>query len=132
MTHILESYILQRWRLDARHKNVAIEYGIRHFLNQGTRGTARLWIMRTKFNAILEMVSDSDIHLSKLDAVLERFVIETSNDFKFRTLNDQSSQSETNVGSIESFVILRDGKKLTIRDPIGPMLPRGGLKVHPG
>ena len=60
----------------------------------------------TKFNAILEMVSDSDIYLSKLDAVLERFAVETSNEFKFRTVNDQSSQSEINVGSSGSVVIL--------------------------
>ena len=53
---------------DAHYKNVAIENGIRPFPNQGTRGTARLWILRSKFNAILEMVADSDIHLPKLDA----------------------------------------------------------------
>jgi len=36
VTHIPESYILQRWRLDACYKNVAIENGIRPFPNQGT------------------------------------------------------------------------------------------------
>jgi len=56
--------------LDARYKNVAIENGIKPFSNQGTRGTARLWTLRSKFNAILEIVSDSDIHISKLDVVL--------------------------------------------------------------
>ena len=57
--------------------------------------------LRTKFNTILKMVSDSDIHLSKLDAVLERFIAETSNEFKSRTINDQSSQSETNVVPVD-------------------------------
>ena len=46
------------------------------------------------------MVSDSDIHLFKLDGVLEEFVIETSNNFKSKTLNDKSSQAETYVGLV--------------------------------
>ena len=62
------------------------------------------------------MISDLDIHLSKLDAVLERFATETSNDFKYKTLNDQSLQFETNVGSSGSVLVLRDGEELTIRD----------------
>ena len=55
------------------------------------------------------MVSDSDIHLLKLDATLERFAAETSNECKSRAVNDQSSQSETNIGSSRSVVVLRDG-----------------------
>jgi len=74
------------------------------------------------------MVFDSDIHLSKLDAVLERFVAETSNEFIFRTVNDQSSQSEINVGSSGSVVILRDGEELTIRNLTGPVLIKGRPK----
>ena len=45
------------------------------------------------------MVSDSDSHLFKLDGVLKGFARETSNDFKSKTLNTQSSQTETNNGS---------------------------------
>ena len=82
--------ILQRWRFDARHKNVTIENGIRPFPSQGTRGTTRLWTLRFKFNTILEMVADSDLHLSKLDVVLERFAEETSNEHKDREVNFQS------------------------------------------
>ena len=102
----------------ARYKNIAIENGIRPFSIQGTRGTARLWTLCSKFNAILEMVADSDLHLSKLDAVLKRFADETSNEYKVRSVNYQSSQSKTNIGSSESVVVLRGGEKLTIRDPI--------------
>ena len=40
------------------------------------------------------MVSDLDIHLSKLNAGLERFAAETSNECKSSTVNDQPSQSE--------------------------------------
>ena len=64
------------------------------------------------------MVTDSDIHLSKLDSVLERFAIETSNDFKFKTLNDQSSQTETNIASKASVVILKDGEEIAIHGPL--------------
>ena len=103
--------------MDVRYKNIVIENGFRHFPNQGTRGTARLWTLRSKFNTILEMVSDSDIHLSKLDAVLKRFVAETSNNENFRIVNDQSSQFETNIRSSGTLVLYQ---------------PRGGLKVHPG
>ena len=110
VTHISESFILQRWRLDARYKNVAIENGIRPFPNQGTRGMARLWTLHSKFNAIPEMVADSDIHLSKLDAVLERFAAETSNKYKSRSVYSQLSQSKTNIGSSVSVVILRYGE----------------------
>ena len=125
VTHIPESYILQRWRLDARYKNVAIENGIRPFPSQCTPGTARLWTLRSKFNAILEMVADSDIHLSKLDAVLERFAEETTSEYKAMSVNYQSSQSKTTIGSSGSVVILRDGEELNIRDPIGPVPTKG-------
>ena len=132
VTHIQESYILQRRRLDARYKNVAIEHEIKPFPNQSTQGTAILWTLRIKFNAILEMVSDSDIYLSKLDAILERFAAETSNDFKSRTLNDQLTKSETNVGSSGSVVELRDGEEINIHNPIGHVATKGSLKVDPG
>ena len=71
------------------------------------------------------MVADSDIHLSKLDAVLERFAEETSNEYKAWSVNYQSSQSKTNIGSSGSVVILRDGEELTICDPIGPVPTKG-------
>ena len=80
VTYISESYILYRWRLDARYKIVGIEHGMKSCPNQGMRGTTRSWILQFNFNAILEMISDLDIHLSKLDGVLEGFAIETSND----------------------------------------------------
>ena len=120
-----KTYILQRWRLDTRYQNVAIENSIRPFPIQGTRGTARLWTLRSKFNAILEMVADSDLHLSKLDAVLERFAEETSNEYKIRSVNYQSSQSKTSIGSSGSVVILRDSEELNIRDPIGHVPTKG-------
>ena len=71
------------------------------------------------------MVSDSDIHLSKLDDVLEEYAIETSNDFKSKTFNYQSSQTETNVSSYSLVVTLRDGKELTIRDPLALVATKG-------
>ena len=37
--------------------------------------------MDIAFNAILEMVTDSDIHLLKLDAVLKRFAAKTNNEY---------------------------------------------------
>ena len=122
--------------MDACYKNVAIENGIRPFSIQGTRGTARLWILRSKFNAILEMVVASDIHLSKLDAVLDRFAEETSNEYKATSVNYQISQFKTNIGSSGSVVVLRDGEELNIRDPIGPVptkgRPRGASKLKSG
>ena len=70
-------------------------------------------------------MSDSDINFSKLDAVLERFTIEISNECKFRAVNDQSSQAETNIGSSGPVVILRDGEELTIRNPTCPVPTKG-------
>ena len=55
---------------------------------QDMRETVRLWTLRSKFYAIREIVSDSDIYLSKLDGALEGFAIETSNDFKSKIFND--------------------------------------------
>jgi len=78
------------------------------------------------------MISDSDIHLSKLDGVLERFAIETNNDFKFKTENDQSSQSETNFGSSALVVVLRDGEEITVHYPPGSVAAKGGPKVRLG
>ena len=90
--------------------------------------TARLWTLDSKFNAILEMVADSDIHLSKLDIVLERFADEISNEYIVRSVNYQSSQFKTNIGSSGSVVVLRDGEELTIRDPTGPVPTKGRPK----
>ena len=59
---------------------------------------------------------------------MEGFAVETSNEYKFRTVNDQSSQFEINVSSSESVAILRDGKELTIRDPTGPIPTKGRPK----
>ena len=125
ITHIPESYILQTWRLNARYKNVAIENGIRPFPNQGTRGAARLWTLCSKFNAIVEIVADSDIHISKLDAFLKRFATEISNEYKSRSVYSQTSQFETNIGSSRSVVVLRYGEELTIRDPTDPVPTKG-------
>ena len=77
------------------------------------------------------MVADSDIHLSKLDAILESFAAETSNEYKSKSVNYKSSQLETNIGSSGSVVVLRYGEELNIRDPISPVPTKGGLEVHP-
>jgi len=74
------------------------------------------------------MVFNSDIHIFKLDSVLEGFAIETSNDFKSKIFNDQWSQIETNVGSSSSAVVLRDSEELTIRNPLGPVATKGRPK----
>ena len=73
------------------------------------------------------MVSDLDNYFSKLDAVLERFAAETIMTSNPRHY-DQSSQSETNVDSSGSVVILRNGEKLIIRDLIGPVATNGRSK----
>ena len=79
------------------------------------------------------MVSNSDVHLFKLDGMLERFAIEISNDFKSKTLNDQSSQTETNVDFNSSVMVLRDGEELTIRDLLDPVAtkerPKGASRI---
>ena len=77
------------------------------------------------------MISDSDIHLSNLDGVLEGFTIETSMDFKSKILNNLSSQSEINVGSNASVGVLRNGEEITICELFGPVATKGGPKVHP-
>jgi len=92
------------------------------------RGTARLWTLRSKFYTIIETVSDSDIHLFKLDGLLEIFALEISNEFKSKTLNDQSSQSKSNVGSTFSVVIFRDDEELTIRNSLSPVATNGRPK----
>ena len=70
-------------------------------------------------------MADSDIHLSKLDAILERFTAEANNEYKSRSVNYKSSQSETNIGSSRSVVVLRDGEELNIRDPIDHVPTKG-------
>jgi len=73
-------------------------------------------------------MADSDIHLSKLDAVLERFAAETSNEYKLRSVNYQLSQSETYISSSGSVVILRDGEELTTHDLTGSVPTKGRPK----
>ena len=107
------------------YKNVAIENGMKPFPSQGTPRTARLWTIRSKFNAILDMVADSDIHLSKLEAVLERFGEETTSEYRAMSGNYHSSQPKITVGSSGSVVVLRDGEEFNIHDPIGPVTTKG-------
>ena len=83
---------------------------MKSYPNQGMQGTARLWTLRSKFNTVLEMVSDLDIHLFKLHGVLEEFAIKISDDFKSKTFNDQSLQTKTSVGSSASVMVLRDSE----------------------
>ena len=73
------------------------------------------------------MVPDLNIHLFKLDGMLEGFTIEIK-DFKFKTMNVQSLQSESNVGSSASVVVFRDGEEITIRNPFGPATTKGAQK----
>jgi len=73
------------------------------------------------------MMIDSDIHLSKLDAVSEKFAEEISNEYKVRSVNYYSSQSKTNIGSSGFVIVLRDGEELTIYDPIGPVPTKGSV-----
>ena len=42
----------------------------------------------------------------------------------------QSSQSESNIGSSTSVVVLRDGEGITICDPIGPAATKGGPSAN--
>ena len=125
VTHIPEFYILQRWRLDARYKNIAIENDIRPFPIKAREGLLDCGHCDPN---LIQMVSDSDSHLLKLDAVLEKFAAEISNECKSKAVNDQSSQSETNIGSSGSVVVLRDGEELTVRDPAGPIPTKGRPK----
>ena len=73
------------------------------------------------------MILDSDIYLFKLDGMLEGFTIETK-DFKFKTVNVQSSQSESNVGSSATVVVLRDDEEITIRDSLNLAVTKGRPK----
>ena len=50
---------------------------------------------------------------------------ETNKYFKAKSLFDQSSQSETNVGSSAFVVVLRDGQEITICDPLGLVATKG-------
>ena len=67
---------------------------------------------------------------------MKRFAAETSNEYKARSVNYQSSLFKTNIGSSGSVVVLRDGEELTIRDPIGPVptkgRPRGASRFKSG
>ena len=131
VTYIPESYILHRWGLDARYKNIIFENAMNMCQNQDNTNLRKiiiLWSLLSKFNEILEMVSDSDIHLSKMDGMLEGFTIETK-DFKSKIVNVQSSQSESNVGSNVLVMILREGEEITIHDPLGPATSKRRLKV---
>ena len=73
------------------------------------------------------MISDSDIHLFKLNDMLKGFTIETK-DFKSKTLNVQLSQNESNARSSASVVVLRDSEEITIRDSLGPAVKKGRPK----
>ena len=60
--------------------NIGFENAVNMYQNQGNTDLSeiiRLWSLQFKYNAILEMLSDSDIHFFKLDGLLEGFTIKT-------------------------------------------------------
>ena len=118
--------------MDARYRNIVFENAMNMCQNQDNTDLRKiiiLWSLLSKFNEILEMVSDSDIHLSKMDGMLEGFTIETEKKVRTKTVHIKSLQSENNVRSSASVMVLRYGEEITIHDPLSPTMIKGRPKV---
>ena len=119
--------------MHARYKNVVIENGMKSCPNQCMQELQDCGHFDPNFMQFSKWCLIRISIFSKLDGVLEGFAIETSNDFKSKTFNDQLSQTETNIGSSSLVVVLRDDEELTIHDPLDPMAakerPKNASKI---
>lgn len=99
---IPDNYILHRWRIEARRRNIG-PANVMNFwkMDNNTEQckTLKKWALRAKFNEVLEMISGSDVLLSKLDNMLEEFIVEAEKDVRLKMLHSGSSGTGSQVGS---------------------------------
>lgn len=133
-----DSYILHRWKIDARHKNIGFANAMnlrKSECNADQRGHVRQWARRAKFNVALDMISGSDTLLSKLSLLLDDFSAEVGKEKISKVIRAQDSQIGSQVGS-SSPEILREGEEITNHEPDRPVKTtgyiRGASMLKPG
>jgi hypothetical protein len=126
---IPQSYVVFRWTLDARSRNNGYSNVMNMRNNSNIQcGIIRLWALRAKFNDTLELVSESDSYMAKLESVLENLHLEAEKEIKPNEVHIQDSCIGSQVGS-NAPVILRDGEEIFVRDPDGPAKTKGRPKL---
>jgi len=110
--------LLYRWRIDAQHRKIYFVNAMNLRQNEGSseqHGIIRVWASKAKFSEVIEMILHLDIHLFKLEDMLESFTLEAEKDVRPKVVNNQGSH-----GGGQVMVILRDDEKITICDPRAP------------
>lgn len=79
-----DSYILHRWKIDAKHGKIgfaAFANAVNWRKNEISKeqyGIIRLWTLRAKFNRAHELASGSEALMSKLESMIDDFIIKAS------------------------------------------------------
>ncbi|XP_020243358.1 protein FAR1-RELATED SEQUENCE 5-like [Asparagus officinalis] len=77
MSSLLDHYILHRWTIHARHRNIGVDniaFGRNITTCEEKINLLKSWALRAKFNNALELVFDSEKKMQKLDDVLTNFI----------------------------------------------------------
>ncbi|XP_020245169.1 protein FAR1-RELATED SEQUENCE 5-like [Asparagus officinalis] len=138
LTAVPDNYILQRWKIDARHKNIRFFNDMDVRSNEGSMEQCdiiRLWAIRARFNATLEMASCSANAISMVERMLQDITISVEKEVKLNEIHIANSQIGSQISS-NANVVLRDGEEILIRDPSGPVKtkgrPRGASRYKSG
>ncbi|XP_020265104.1 uncharacterized protein LOC109840762 [Asparagus officinalis] len=95
----------------------------------------RLWAIRARFNATLEMASCSANVISMVERMLQDITVSVEKEVKLNDVHIANSQIESQISS-NANVVLRDGEEILIRDPSGPVKtkgrPRGASRYKSG
>ncbi|XP_020262591.1 protein FAR1-RELATED SEQUENCE 5-like [Asparagus officinalis] len=88
----------------------------------------RLWALRGNFNEALDMVAGSNDLLSKLEQQISNFLAEAREEARLNMSQTLDSQVESHIDSNTHVLILKDGEEIMVRDPLGPVKPKGRPK----
>ncbi|XP_020250195.1 protein FAR1-RELATED SEQUENCE 5-like [Asparagus officinalis] len=130
LTAIPDNYILQRWKIDARHKNIRFFNVMDVRSNEGSMDQCdiiRLWTIRARFNATLEMASCLANVISMVERMLQDITLSVEKEVKLNEIHITNSQSGSQISS-NANVVLRDGEEILIRDPSVPIKTKGRLR----
>ncbi|XP_020267021.1 protein FAR1-RELATED SEQUENCE 5-like [Asparagus officinalis] len=135
MDSLLDHYILHRWTIHARHRNIGvgnIVFGRNITSCEEKINLLKSWALRAKFNNVLELAFDSEEKLQQLDDVLTNFM--ESLEEEFGETQDQIMDIPQSSAPISHTI--ENIPQITVRDPDRPARtkgrPRNATRIQSG
>lgn len=98
----------------------------------GKNSIIQLWALQAKFSRALELASGSEALMSKLESMIDDFIVKAKNEARLQVVHVRDSQIGSQVGSSAPLV----ARDVEAPDPDGPEKsmghPRGAIMLKPG